>query len=49
MPPTDRMNIITMTVFNMGMVMYRVCCHLLAPSSMAASYREPSMPVMVAR
>lgn len=29
MPPTDRMNIITMTVFSMGMVMYRVCCHLL--------------------
>ena len=43
------MNIITMTVFSMGRVMCFACCHLLAPSSMAASYSEPSMPVMLAR
>ena len=36
-------------VFISGKVMYFACCHLVAPSSMAASYKLWSMPVMVAR
>jgi hypothetical protein len=35
---TAMMNMMIMMVFSMGRVMNRVCCHLVAPSIMAASY-----------
>ena len=41
--------IFTITGFSMGRVILRVCCHLPAPSIMAASYIDASIPLMEAR
>ena len=48
MLPTAMMNMMEMMGRSVGMVMYFVCCHLLAPSMRAASYIWLSMPLMVA-
>ena len=47
--PTFMMSRMTIMGFRCGSVTWRTCCHLVAPSTEAASYCVRSMPVMADR